>query len=214
MTSERKIAANRRNSRKSCGPRTAAGKAIASRNALRHGLAANSHISHKLSPRTEKLAKALVGNNNDPLLFDAALVVAGNEFALRDITAQRIAVVDRLRDVMSVALAKGDNTLVLGKALYGRMKGPEYADHCLGEWTEVPETPAEAEQEWVIDLEAASKLIKERDGYESLEEASRDLVRLERYYQRTWSRQKRAIRYFIETKLMSGEAPPVSSYSR
>jgi hypothetical protein len=39
MTSERQIAANRRNSRKSRGPRTAAGKSIASRNALRHGVA-------------------------------------------------------------------------------------------------------------------------------------------------------------------------------
>jgi hypothetical protein len=40
MTSESKIAANRRNGRKSRGPRTAAGKSIASRNALRHGFAA------------------------------------------------------------------------------------------------------------------------------------------------------------------------------
>ena len=40
MRSDRKSAANRRNSCKSCGPRTAAGKAIASRNALKHGLSA------------------------------------------------------------------------------------------------------------------------------------------------------------------------------
>jgi len=40
MTSERQIAANRLNGRKSRGPRTTAGKSTASRNAVRHGLAA------------------------------------------------------------------------------------------------------------------------------------------------------------------------------
>jgi hypothetical protein len=40
MASERQIAANRRNAQKSTGPRSAAGKRRASRNAYRHGLAA------------------------------------------------------------------------------------------------------------------------------------------------------------------------------
>jgi hypothetical protein len=38
MTSEAKAAANRRNAKRSTGPRTAAGKARASRNAFRHGM--------------------------------------------------------------------------------------------------------------------------------------------------------------------------------
>jgi hypothetical protein len=40
MTSDSRRAANRRNAKKSTGPRTAAGKASSSRNALRHGLLA------------------------------------------------------------------------------------------------------------------------------------------------------------------------------
>ena len=40
MTSEAKIAANRRNSAKSTGPKTARGKALAAANALSHGLTA------------------------------------------------------------------------------------------------------------------------------------------------------------------------------
>jgi hypothetical protein len=43
-TSERKIAANRRNARRSTGPRTAEGKLRPRRNALRHGLSANEII--------------------------------------------------------------------------------------------------------------------------------------------------------------------------
>jgi len=38
MTSNRKVAANRRNAQKSTGPKTPSGKAIASMNALKHGL--------------------------------------------------------------------------------------------------------------------------------------------------------------------------------
>jgi hypothetical protein len=38
MTSDRKVAANRRNAQKSTGPRTLSGKATASMNALKHGL--------------------------------------------------------------------------------------------------------------------------------------------------------------------------------
>jgi hypothetical protein len=41
MASEKQISANRLNALKGCGPRSAGGKARASRNATRHGLAAN-----------------------------------------------------------------------------------------------------------------------------------------------------------------------------
>lgn len=44
MTSDRKVAANRRNSQKSTGPKTLSGKAIASMNALKHGLCARKPI--------------------------------------------------------------------------------------------------------------------------------------------------------------------------
>jgi hypothetical protein len=44
MATAAQIAANRRNALKSTGPRTAAGKAASSRNALRHGLRARSAV--------------------------------------------------------------------------------------------------------------------------------------------------------------------------
>ena len=43
----------------------------------------------------------------------------------------------------------------------------------------------------------------ERDDHEALEEAAANLIRLDRYERRSWSRQKRAIRSFMNLKIMS-----------
>ena len=70
MASERQIAANRRNARKSTGPRSGAGMKRASRNAYRHGLtlsitstAASAKQLDKLvrRPRIARPAADLVG---------------------------------------------------------------------------------------------------------------------------------------------------------
>jgi hypothetical protein len=204
MTSQRKIAANRRNSQKSCGPRSAAGKAIASRNALRHGLAAIPHVHPELSPEIGRFARAICGGDTDPLLFEQALVIASNEDVLRTIQAQRIAVIERLRDINPIALAKGDNSLAVAKVIASPLDGPELAEYeslrekCL---QPLPEKSAE-ELEWTNDLEAAGKAFEERDESEAVEEGAPDLVRLERYYRRVWSRQNRAIRDLMNIKLM------------
>jgi|GEM_PF-1751044 len=116
MTSVRKIEANRRNSRKSCGPRTAAGKATASRNALRHGLAALTY--RQPVPEVEQFARTLCGNDNDPALFAQAVQIAQNEMDLREIHAHQVYAIERLREPHQVPFAKKDNSLELGRARY------------------------------------------------------------------------------------------------
>jgi hypothetical protein len=116
MTSESKIAANRRNGRKSRGPRTAAGKSIASRNALRHGFAAATPPSIIPPVEIERFARALCGNDPDPALYQQAAIIAKNAWLLRAIEAQQLAVIERLREPTAIALAEGDNSLQLGKA--------------------------------------------------------------------------------------------------
>jgi hypothetical protein len=118
MSSARKVAANRRNSRRSCGPRTAAGKAIASRNALRHGLSAIINRQSAPSAEIERLAWAICDQDRDGALLEKAMVIAANEFVFRAINAQKIAVVERLRDHTAIALAKGDNSLELANARF------------------------------------------------------------------------------------------------
>jgi hypothetical protein len=107
MSSERQIAASRANGRKSRGPRTAAGKFVASRNAHRHGLAAATHHQGAPSQDIERLAKSLCHRDDNPALFEQALVIANNELVLRAISPQQLAVVERLQEPSAKALAKG-----------------------------------------------------------------------------------------------------------
>ena len=61
MTSERKIAANRNNAKKSTGPRSNAGRAVSRLKALRHGLAVSIGNDSAFAGEVEDLAKVLSG---------------------------------------------------------------------------------------------------------------------------------------------------------
>src|SRR5690349_17031260 len=59
MTSPAKIRANRRNARKSTGPRTVAGKPIVARNARRHGLTLPLFCDPALLPEVDEFARTV-----------------------------------------------------------------------------------------------------------------------------------------------------------
>jgi hypothetical protein len=79
MASGRQIAANRRNAKKSSGPRTADGKERSRRNALSHGLS----IAIRAIPTFEQdvmlLARAVAAGED---IADAALIAADAEIDL------------------------------------------------------------------------------------------------------------------------------------
>ncbi len=60
--------------------------------------------------------------------------------------------------------------------------------------------PAEDEHPRTLELARKEIARRERDEYDALEEAVPDLIRLERYERRAWSRQRRAIREFLNLK--------------
>jgi hypothetical protein len=96
MTSEAKIAANRRNAQRSTGPRTKAGKARVRRNALRHGLAAVVVGDPPLSAEAERIAAAICGEEAAPLEREQAMVVAEAQTTLKQIRRARAQIIEQL----------------------------------------------------------------------------------------------------------------------
>jgi hypothetical protein len=61
MATEKQIAANRANAKKSTGPKTAAGRLKSSRNAYRHGLSCPLRFDPVTSAKADAIAWALIG---------------------------------------------------------------------------------------------------------------------------------------------------------
>src|SRR5215469_11503529 len=226
MSSERRTTVNRNNARRSSGPRTKAGKVRASRNALQHGLAAIMHDQSIPSGEVACFAKAICGDDSDPALLAQAQVIAQNEMVLRAIREQQIAVVERLREPTAIALTKRDNSLKLAKASSKQTRRAvkeierrlpsvleKYRDRLEPEdfdpspYELVPlglkvllEEPDPREEQHALDLAWKQIEQQQRDEHEAMQEAIPDLIRLERYERRAWSRQQRAIREFLNIK--------------
>jgi hypothetical protein len=96
MTSDTKIAANRRNSRQSSGPRTAYGKLRVSCNALRHGLAAATLRNPEIAADVDRLATAIASEQGDPALREQALIIAESELSLLRVRAVRTKILEQM----------------------------------------------------------------------------------------------------------------------
>jgi hypothetical protein len=95
MASERQIAANRRNARKSTGPRSGAGKKRSSRNAYRHGLTLSITSTVAFAKQLDKLARKIAGDTEDPILLERARAVAQAELDLARVRRAKVALIER-----------------------------------------------------------------------------------------------------------------------
>jgi hypothetical protein len=95
MASERQVAANRKNAQKSRGPRSVAGKARSSRNAIRHGLAANFWKDPSAAYAIEAMTK-LLRESGQP--ERAAQLAAVAEHRTNAVNEARSKIAERLRD--------------------------------------------------------------------------------------------------------------------
>src|SRR5262249_32849195 len=143
-------------------------------------------------------------------------------------------------DPSAIALARGDNSLKLGKAYLRKCKraSKELAalrEHLMEKYKDELPPPTDAEKVdearggpfipfrlsgFLFDMEGsgtnepddsaplatALQGSPDRDEGAALEEAARDLVRLDRYERRAWSQLKRGIYEFMKIKLMKGIA--------
>jgi hypothetical protein len=95
MASERQIAANRRNARKSTRPRSGAGKNRSSRNAYRHDLTFGITSTAALAKLLDKLARKIAGDTKDPILLERARAVAQAQFDLARVRQAKAALIER-----------------------------------------------------------------------------------------------------------------------
>ena len=95
MASERQIAANRRNARKSTGPRSGAGKKRASRNAYRHGLTLNITSTAAVAKQLDNLVRKIAGNTEDAIVLERARAIAQAELDLARVRRAKVALIER-----------------------------------------------------------------------------------------------------------------------
>lgn len=215
MSSQAKIAANRANGRKSRGPRTMAGKSKASRNALRHGLAAISRKNPEFFPEIEAVAREICNGATDLLGFEQALIIAENGFVLRCVQAERIATIERHRDPTVTALATGDLGFARARATLARaklsyetlVKTSAHAAASENAASTVDQSGSRREREGSTERPGLVEPTVERSEFDAMHSAMPDLERLERYRRRAWSRERRAIRRFVKIQSALARAP-------
>lgn len=172
MASERQIAANRKNARKSTGPRTNAGKQRAAKNSRRHGLSIQTYEGDN-AQAIESLAQRLVEGATDQYLLQCARTVAHAHLELARIRHVKRDIIDRLALVEALGPAARfgrDVERRLLKALSNvPMKKPKPVD-----WVVPPLSQAE------LEAEALQRLLPE-------------LRKLERYEKRAFNLKNRAL---------------------
>jgi hypothetical protein len=95
MASERQIATNRRNARKSIGPRCGAGKKRASRNAYRHGLTLSVISTTAVAKQLDKLVRKIAGDSKDAMVLERARAIAQAELDLARVRRAKVALIER-----------------------------------------------------------------------------------------------------------------------
>jgi hypothetical protein len=95
MASERQIAANRRNARKSTGPRSGAARKRASRNAYRHGLTLSITSTAAYAKDLDKLVRQIAGDSEDAIVLERAREIAQAELDLARVRRAKVALIER-----------------------------------------------------------------------------------------------------------------------
>src|ERR1700694_5119226 len=96
MATERQIAANRRNARKSTGPRSHAAKKRSCRNAYRHGLTSSLPSSAAIAKRLDEFARKIAGDSKNEILLEHARCAAQAELDLARVRRVKVALIQRV----------------------------------------------------------------------------------------------------------------------
>ena len=160
----------------------------------------------------EQMVDAICAGDDDPLLRQHAGMIAENQIWLSCVRAEKVALIERLRDPTAYALA--NHTSIAQAKL--RMRLFDIAVSQLktidalmqktiaaGGDPEREPIPPELEAAWPPPCVEGISKDADRDEHKAMREGICDLVRLLRYEKRAWSRRKRAVRAFIAIKQMN-----------
>ena len=193
MTSKKQAAANRINGRKSRGPRTDTGKARASRNAFRHGLASFSTSGDAaMAEHVKQVVGAICAGDPNPLLREQA-VLTENQHWLSLVRVRKLALIERMLNPDALPLPPAQRRAHAKLLRYVYEKIAERRVAGLSGKRALPEGA------WPISA-ATRKKFKERDGYAALRGAMDDLVRLIGYERTAWARRQKAVRGLMAIK--------------
>ena len=188
MPTERQVAANRQNAKKSTGPRSSRGKKRASHNALRHGLTKLTSGA-EFEREAERLARQLAEEGEDNIVLEHAREAAQAELELHRVRWLALAHIERASafgrfDVAKIFRTHADEVAwvvqyYLGGAI--RKAPPKFAADKLSPMP--PKGPART-------VEAVRRALPE-------------LQRLARYEARAIKRRDRAIRALVLRRMQS-----------
>ena len=228
MTSSRKSSGHRgsrresRKSRESPGGQSSTGKTASSLNALRHGVAAINRRHPKYSAEIERRAEEYCNGDNDPLLMEQARIAAENDLILAHVRSARVACIERLRDPdafpytdvkgsFAGARAKFREAKLIYEQLVEAKATPKAADAkhgAAGDDKTGPPSNSKSNEATGNAATGAPSTIPQpnphalRDECAAIVLALPELMRLERYDRRAWSRRTRAMERFIAIKCL------------
>lgn len=180
MISPNKRSANRTNAKRSTGPRTAKGKEVASRNSLKHGLARSVIDFEPHSAEIKQLATTILESFNGQGDLELAARIAEAQIDLQRVRQARHAVLKRALSSPSLADRSGFNP---------NTKSDEDPSH---EWPNGKSRPGVISEEHAHQMADRGSLFEA----EHVTALSKDLLALDRYERRAFSRRKFAIRDF------------------
>ena len=181
MASDRQIAANRRNARRSTGPRSGAGRKRSSPNSFRHGLAAHVTVYTERIKHIERLAGKIAGATTDIVALECARAIAEAEFDLAQIRRVKVALISRVLTFGEVKKAPTSQLLREAKRFFRALDRGER----IG--LERIEAPAMPTKEPERSAEAVRRALPE-------------LIKLDRYERRAAGRRARAMHIFLKRK--------------
>jgi hypothetical protein len=178
MTSDRQIAANRRNARRSTGPRSEAGRKRSSRNSFRHGLAAAGIVN---AEDIERLAREIAGASTDLVTLEYARAIAQAEFDLPQIRRAKVALVSRVIAFGEVKRPPASHLIRAAKRVFRALDRGKLIPFKVFEPPALPTTEPERTAE-------------------AVRRALPELIKLDRYERRAAGRRARAMHNFLRYK--------------